>query len=33
MKNIVVEVEEYHFSPIESVTKSWEFLDKAEFVK
>jgi sugar phosphate isomerase/epimerase len=33
MKKIVVEVEEYNFTPIESVQKSLEFLQNAEFVK
>lgn len=33
MKKIVVEVEEYNFSPIESVQKSLEFLQNAEYVK
>jgi sugar phosphate isomerase/epimerase len=33
MKKIVVEVEEYNFTPIESVQKSLEYLQNAEFVK
>jgi len=33
MKKIIVEVEEYNFTPIESVQKSLEFLQNAEFVK
>jgi sugar phosphate isomerase/epimerase len=33
VKKIVVEVEEYNFTPIESVQKSLEFLQNAEFVK
>jgi len=33
MKKIIVEVEEYNFTPIESVQKSLEYLQNAEFVK
>ncbi|MBC8005856.1 MAG: sugar phosphate isomerase/epimerase [Verrucomicrobia bacterium] len=33
MKKFIVEVEEYNFTPIESVQKSLEFLQKAEYVK
>ena len=33
MKKIIVEVEEYNYSPIESVQKSLEFLQNAEYVK
>ncbi len=33
MKKYIVEVEEYNFTPIESVQKSLEFLQNAEFVK
>lgn len=33
VKKIIVEVEEYNFTPIESVQKSLEFLQNAEFVK
>jgi len=33
VKKFIVEVEEYNFTPIESVQKSLEFLQNAEFVK
>jgi len=33
VKKYIVEVEEYNFTPIESVQKSLEFLQNAEFVK
>lgn len=33
MKEIIVEVENYNFPPMESVKKSLEFLQQAEFVK
>lgn len=33
MKKIIVEVEEYNFTPVESVQKSLEFLQNAEYVK
>ena len=33
MKKFIVEVEEYNFTPIESVQKSLEFLQAAEYVK
>jgi sugar phosphate isomerase/epimerase len=33
MKKYIVEVEEYNFTPIESVQKSLEFLQAAEYVK
>lgn len=33
MKKFIVEVEEYNFTPIESVQKSLEFLQNAEYVK
>lgn len=33
MKKYIVEVEEYNFTPVESVQKSLEFLQNAEFVK
>ena len=33
MKYYIVEVEEYNFTPLESVAKSYEFLNNAEFVK
>lgn len=33
MKNYIVEVEEYNFTPLESVAKSYEFLVNAEYVK
>ena len=33
MKKYIVEVEEYNFTPIESVQKSLEFLQNAEYVK
>lgn len=33
MKKFIVEVEEYNFAPIESVQKSLEFLQNAEYVK
>lgn len=33
MKYYIVEVEEYNFTPLESVAKSYEFLKNAEFVK
>jgi sugar phosphate isomerase/epimerase len=33
MKKYIVEVEEYNFTPIESVKKSLEFLQNAEYVK
>jgi len=33
MKKIIVEVEEYNFTPIESIQKSLEFLQNAEYVK
>jgi len=33
VKKIIVEVEEYNFPPIESVQKSLEFLQSAEYVK
>jgi sugar phosphate isomerase/epimerase len=33
MKKIIVEVEEYNFTPIESAQKSLEFLMKADYVK
>jgi sugar phosphate isomerase/epimerase len=33
MKNYVVEVERYDYPPIESVKRSWEFLNNAPYVK
>jgi sugar phosphate isomerase/epimerase len=33
VKNIIVEVERYNFAPIESVKKSYDFLNAAEYVK
>jgi sugar phosphate isomerase/epimerase len=33
VKKYIVEIEEYHFSPIESAQKSLEFLMKADYVK
>jgi len=33
MKHIIVEVERYDFDPIQSVRMSWDFLNKAEYVK
>ena len=33
MKDYVVEVERYNYEPLESVAKSFEFLNNAEFVK
>lgn len=33
MKKFIVEVEEYNFTPIESIQKSLEFLQNAEYVK
>lgn len=33
MKYYIVEVEEYNFSPLESIRKSREFLENAEYVK
>jgi len=33
MKHIIVEVERYNFTPLESVKKSYDFLNAAEYVK
>ncbi len=33
MKNYIVEVEEYNFPPLESIKKSLEFMNNAEYVK
>ena len=33
MKDYIVEVERYNFEPLESVAKSYEYLNNAEFVK
>lgn len=33
MKDYIVEVERYNFEPLESVAKSFDFLNTAEFVK
>ncbi|MFN8255237.1 MAG: sugar phosphate isomerase/epimerase [Bacteroidales bacterium] len=33
MKHYIVEVEEYNFTPIESVQKSFEYLDSLDYVK